>query len=141
MTLTSVIVYVVVMLVLVGIVGTITGFFYSSTGNLEESAGALGEFNKFNTYFLDEVKKVGNEIQNITQTSITFTSGTSFTFLDGGLYKDKVKIASNVKEFTLDTYKQEEKTVIKVYIKIGEDFAKTIEYVMAYNVIRTNRTV
>lgn len=133
MTLTSVVIYVIVMLIVVGTVGTITGFFYTSTQNLEESADSLGEFNKFNTFFLEEVKLRGNEIERIEVTRIAFTSGTTFTFVDGGLYKDKVKICSNVNACQFTSYKQEEKTIIGVYIEIGNDFAKTIEYVMQYN--------
>ena len=134
-TLTSVVIYVIVMLIVVGTVGTITGFFYSSTQNLEKSANSLGEFNKFNTYFLNEVKLKGNAIERIDENRIVFTSGTTFALVDGALYKDMVKICSSVKACQFETYNQEEKTIIRVYLEIGNDFAKTIEYVMDYETI------
>lgn len=96
-TLTSVVMYVVVMLVIVGVIGTINGFFYTSTQNLEESASSLGALNKFNTYFLDEIKLAGNEVKSITDTEIVFSTGTRFSFIEGGIYKDKVKICSRSK--------------------------------------------
>lgn len=134
-TLTSVVIYVIVMLIVVGTVGTITGFFYSSTQNLEKSANSLGEFNKFNTYFLNEVKLKGNAIERIDENRIVFTSGTTFALVDGALYKDMVKICTSVKACQFETYKQEEKTIIRVYLEVGNDFAKTIEYVMDYETI------
>ena len=62
--------------------------------HLEESASSLGAFNKFNTYFLDEIKLAGNEVKSITDTEIVFSTGTRFSFIEGGIYKDKVKICS-----------------------------------------------
>lgn len=46
-----------------------------------------------------------------------------------------------MKACNFTSYKQEEKTIVKVYLEIGEDFAKTMEYVMAYSSIRASRSV
>lgn len=131
-TLASVIIYVVVMLVIVVTVGTITSFFYSNSRNLESSAESLGEFNKFNTHFLKQVKKEGNDIQSIDSNKVTFTSGTTFTFEGDGIYENKVKLCSSVKQCKFVKSNENEKEIISVHIEIGNDFAKNMEYVMDY---------
>lgn len=144
-TLTSLVIYVVAMVVIVGIVGTITSFFYSNTADMNESATNLGEFNKFNVAFLNEVKKQGNSVLKLenNDTRIVFSSGTSFTFQDGGIYQDKVKIATGVTNCQFSTRKQEEKQIITVLIEIGQNvpFVRTLEYVMSFDNITSSSSL
>lgn len=141
-TLAGLIMYVIAMTVIVGIIGTITSFFYSNIENMNESATNLGEFNKFNVAFLEEVKKAGNSVYKIDKdgTRITFSSGTVFTFQDAGVYQDRIKICKGVTNCRFSTRKQEEKEIVTVLIEIGKKvpYAKTVEYVMSYENITAN---
>lgn len=133
-TLTSLLIYVVAMLIIIGVVGTITSFFYSNTADMNESATNLGEFNKFNLAFLAETKKEGNSVYSVNNNRITFSSGTVFTFQGDGIYQNKVKICTSVTNCSFNVRVKEEKQIITVLIEIGTKvpFAKTIEYVMNY---------
>lgn len=138
-TLTSLVIYIIAMAVIMGIIATITSFFYSNTTDMNESTTNLGEFNKFNVAFLEEVKKQGNSVLKIENNNkrIVFTSGTSFTFQDEGIYQDKIKIANGVTNCQFRVSRQEEKEIVTVIIEIGKNipFVKTVEYVMAYESI------
>lgn len=144
-TLTSVVIYVIVMAMIVGVIATITSFFYSNTAQMSDSATNLGEFNKFNAAFLAEIKKTGNQIYKIENESqrIIFSSGTVFTYQDGGIYQNRIKICEGVTDCRFSTKKQEEKQIVSVFIQIGKnaEFAKTIEYVMEYNAISSSENL
>lgn len=135
-TLTSLVIYIIAMAVIMGIIATITSFFYSNTTDMNESTTNLGEFNKFNVAFLEETKKNGNSVLKVesNNTKIVFTSGTAFTFQDEGIYQDKIKIVTGVTNCQFEVSKKEEKEIVKVLIEIGKNvpFVKTVEYVMAY---------
>lgn len=142
-TLTSLLIYVVAMVIIIGIVGTITSFFYSNTADMNESATNLGEFNNFNYAFLTETKKEGNSVHAINEAGnrIIFSSGTVFTFQDGGIYQDKIKICTGVTNCQFSTRMQEEKQIVTALIEIGTKvpFVKTVEYVMNYsNMVTTS---
>ena len=57
-----------------------------------------------------------------------------FTFQDGGIYQNRVKICTGVTNCKFSTRMQEEKQMVSVIIEIGqnEPLAKNIEYVMGY---------
>ena len=133
MTLTTVVVYVLAMVIIIGIVATVTTFFYANTRDMEKSAEALGEYNKFNMYFLGEIKAEGNKVEKVENgTQIIFSDGTMYTFTDGGIYRNKVKLCSNIVncEFSLEEYG--EKQIVKVLLEIGKngEFVKTTEYII-----------
>lgn len=56
-TTTSLIIYVIAMLIVIGLIATINSFFYSNVLNLEDSSSNISEINKFNMHFLQETKK------------------------------------------------------------------------------------
>jgi hypothetical protein len=135
-TLTTVVIYVMAMIVIVGIVATITSFFYSNTAELEETSSILGEFNKFNLYFLSETQKEDNKVVKIESGKrIIFSSGAAFTYQDNGIYFNNIKLCSGVTDCTFSMTKKDEKDIILVYLEIGKnkDFARTMEYTLKYS--------
>ncbi len=131
-TLVSLMIYVVAMIMIASIVGAMTSFFYGSTENLNNTADNLGEFNKFNTAFLKEVKQAGNGVSKISENQIEFTSGNAFTFQDNGIYFNKIKICTGVKSCTFSKTIENDKTIITVDVTIGDSvpFRKNISYVV-----------
>ncbi len=130
-TLISLVLYVLAVTVIVGTVATITSFFYTNTESISESSKALGEYNKFNLEMLREVKQEGNSVVSISddQTRIMFNSGNTFTFQDGGIYKNKVKICTGITNCKFRKEMQEEKQIVVVLFEM-KDFVRTIEYVV-----------
>ena len=131
-TTTSLIIYVIAMLIVIGIIATITSFFYTNVINLEDNSNNIIEITKFNMYFLNEIKNNYNDIIAITEKSITFLSGNTFTFQDHSIYMNSNKISENIKDLRFSIEEVNSKKVIIVLITIGEnlEYTKTTKYVM-----------
>ena len=132
-TTASLIVYVIAMLIIVGIIATITSFFYTNAINLEDNSSNVSTITKFNMYFLEETKNRNNKIINNDSKSITFSTGNTFTFQDNSIYLNSIKICENVKNMGFNVEKINNKEVINVIITIGEnvEYTKTTKYVMS----------
>ena len=51
-TLVSLIIYIVVMIIVIAVMGTIVKQFYENTNEVQQDTEDILEFNKFNTYFI-----------------------------------------------------------------------------------------
>lgn len=131
-TMISILIYIIAMLIVMGIIATVTSFFYTNIINVEDSSNNLSEITKFNMFFLQEVKDTNNDIIKYTSTSIAFLTGNTFTFQDNSIYLNSNKICENVKQFSLNVEEINNKKAITVLITIGEnlEYTKTTKYVM-----------
>ena len=144
-TLISVIMYVLIMVVLIGLVATLITYFNNNISLMDASSGNVAEYNKFNMYFIEDIKTnnqalvenlVNQEGENFCQ--IAFADGDIYTYTigDDSIYKNSQKIASNIEDFTAEEYRVDEKTCIRISIRIGTkdnaNYTKTIEYVLKY---------
>lgn len=131
-TTTNLIIYIIAMLIVIGIIASITSFFYTNVSNLEDNSNNISEITKFNMYFLQEVKSNNNDIISINEKSITFLTGNTFTFQDKGIYMNSNKISENIKDLKFSVEEINSKKVITVLITIGEnlEYTKTTKYVM-----------
>lgn len=130
-TTTSLIVYIIAMLIVIGIIATITSFFYTNVLNLEDSSQNVSEITKFNMYFLQETKR-NNNIVKLNDTSITFLTGNTFTFQDNSIYFNNSRICENVNNLKFNVEEVNQKKVITVLITVGEnlEYTKTTKFVM-----------
>ena len=138
-TLTSLVIYVIVMIIVIGVMSSIINNFYSNTGDVHSAVQEIVEFNKFNTYFLKEVKLQGNAVDKFNTEDenpyILFTSGNSFMFDDNKIYYNNIEICRNVTDanFEFVTYTDEngeiktDETIIKVELNF-ENYSKSINY-------------
>ncbi len=135
LTTTSIIIYVIAMLMVIGIIASITSFFYSNVNNVSENSNNLSEITKFHMYFLEETTKEDNSIYEIKDNSITFATGNTFTFQNNSIYFNHIKICEKVSNLQFAKENQNEKTVINVLIVIGEnnEYTKTTQYVLNTN--------
>lgn len=135
LTITSIIVYIIAMMMVIGTIATITSFFYTNVNNLSDNSDNISEITKFHMYFLEETTKKENNITKKTDTSISFHSGNTFTFQDHNIYFNHVKICENIANLQFATNKLNDKTVIEVLITIGEnnEYTKTTKYVLNSN--------
>lgn len=107
-TLTSVIIYVIGLIVVVGTISTITTYFYKNIKVDEINDNSNTQYTQFSSVFLKEINKEGNyvveaktekdENNNITSSYIIFGTGNQYTFLSSNhsIYKNKVKICENI---------------------------------------------
>lgn len=148
-TLTILIIYVVIFTIVMTLLATLSSYIYSNIGYVNDNSIDVSEFNKFNTYFIEDIKS--NKQVQIKQTQengedilqITFEDGDTYKYIpnEKSIYKNKQKIAKNIQSFTAQKNIKEDsqntqKYYIKVNIKIGAkdetNYEKTIDYVLKY---------
>jgi len=96
-TLISLIIYIITIMVVIGILSTISKYFYSNVSYISEMGKYVSEYNKFNMYFVKDVKN-NTEIYSISDNEIVFEDGNIYTYSNGAIYRNKVKICSNIKQ-------------------------------------------
>lgn len=134
-TLTSLIIYVIAMVIVVGIVASVSTFFYQNVDTITENSDNSKEFTKFNSYFTEEVNETNNKPvkvgQNGNQHYLLLSNGNQYTFVNGAVYLNKIRICKNIKEcrFVLD----EENDKVTINFVADDNFEKTISYTFNRN--------
>lgn len=138
-TLIALVIYVIVLTIVVSILAMISSFFFSNVNFVKEQANYAPEFNKFNMFFIQDVKQ--NKNLTITGNVVKFEDGTEYTFnLDQkAIYRNGKAIAKNVQAAvfttTTETIRNTTKNIVNVSIAIGNTgalFTKEIDYVLKY---------
>ncbi len=139
-TLTSLIIYMILLTFAISMLAVISDMFFSNTKYITESGKYISEFNKFNMYFIEDVKN-NNNTYEVTNHQIIFEDGTIYTYYeapDNSIYRNKVKICNNIAycKFTKTEQKQNNitKNLIQVQmaIKSSKLFEVKNEYVLRY---------
>lgn len=103
-TLTSVIIYIIGMAIVIGVISTLTSFFYKNIDISEINDDSTTQYTKFSSIFLEETNKENNYVidcktvvENDKKTSyIIFSTGNQYTFKNNSIYKNKIKICQNI---------------------------------------------
>lgn len=131
-TLTSVAIYVVVVLIVLGILAVISGTFQGNIKEIYAEGTNNVEIDKFNMYFIKEVNIQGNKIENISDNEVLFTSQNKYTFnsSDKSIYLNtNIKISENIEYCSFKRDSENERVII-VTIKAINGEEKIIEYVL-----------
>jgi len=123
-TIVSLVLYVIVMIIVLGVMSMILGNFYNNTSAMQGNVEEVVKFNKFNNYFLKEVKANNNKIDRVESNYILFSSGNLFSMSNGIIYFNNIQICDGVKKMNIT---QEDDNIINVTIEF-ESFKKTIRY-------------
>lgn len=138
-TLTSLVLYIMLVLIVLGILSVITASFQSNLKEVNKEGTKNSEVDSFNMYFLQEVKKQGNKINTISGNEILFTTGNKFSFRENMIYlNDNIKIAENIENCAFSDSLENGKTVITVTIKAKDAEERNIEYVLNSDEISSN---
>ena len=139
-TLISLIVYIIALMLVISILAIVSDLFFSNTKFIKENSKDIAEFNKFNMYFLEDVKNNKNTY-SVTSTEIIFEDGTKYTYKgspDNSIYRDKIKICTNI-AYCSFSQRQEivnstTKNILTIHIAIKADklFETTNDYVLKY---------
>ena len=139
-TLLSLIIYIILVTIVLAMLGFMTNFFFSNTKYVVNNAKDVAEFNKFNMYFVEDVKN-NKTIYEIKDEEITFADGTIYTYKgnkDNSIYRNKTKICTNVEYCTFSKQTKKVDNTIKqivtvnIVIKSRGLFETTSEYVLKY---------
>ena len=121
-TMVSLVIYIGCFLVITGIIGAVTVFFYNNTSLLNSEVYSSAEYNKLNMYLVKESEEQGNSFVNFDNSSnmytLTFSNGNVYTFDKDNnlLYFNKICLCEDVQEFKVSTDYTTGKEVIKVKI-------------------------
>ncbi len=141
-TLLVLVIYVLIFSIVMGILANLSSYIYGNLKYVNDNSIDVSEFNKFNTYFIKNVKsnkdaKVNNTTNGI---QIIFEDGDIYEYItnEKSIYKNKQKIAKNIKSFTAQRLVQSinNKYYLDISIDVGASdntsYTKTIKYVLKY---------
>lgn len=125
-TLTSLIVYVIGMVMVISIVSVLTTYFYKNIKNVEADIDPIAEYTKFNSYFTNEINKNNIKILDCAngekQNYIAFDDGVQYTFVKSneGIYQNEAKICRGITDCTFELAMENGNEIINVKITVGE---------------------
>ena len=137
-TMTSLVIYMVVFIMVIGVLTTISTFFYSNIDEVVDPSKYAYEFNKFAMFFCVDIKNYNNAV--VTANSIEFEGGPTYLYQNNSIYRNEVLIAENIItcNFSLSKYtvSSVDKNIINVYVQIGENqndcITKSIDFTLKY---------
>lgn len=131
-TLTSLVIYIMLVLLIVGMLAVITANYQGGIKEIKNEGTNNSEIDKFNVYFLKEVKKQENKVEKISENEIVFKGGNKYTFKkNNAIYlNDNIKIADDIESCRFSSELVNGKTVVTVTIKAQYSEERTIEYVL-----------
>ncbi len=134
-TILSLTVYVIAFAIVIGIVATITGFFYKNVKDISVDINPLTEFATFNSYFADEVNHSNLNVKECStdngQSYIIFSNNVQYTYVPANkaIYKNKIKICKDISNCTFEEKIEEGKTIITVKLE-ADNQQRTTTYTL-----------
>ena len=136
-TLLSLVIIIVVFVIVIGIMTTISTFFFDNISTAMNTPRYVSEFNKFVMFFGIDIKN--NTTATVTADTIEFENGTIYEYRNNCIYRNNILIAEDVLSctFTSDTYNVNSitKNIINTDLTIGRNnstFEKNIDFVLRY---------
>lgn len=137
-TLTSLVIYIIVFVIIIAIMANISNYFYSNIGGIKDSPKYVAEFNKFSMFFIADVKR-NTEIVTISEDSLQLADGTKYEYRDNSIYRNNEEISKYVKSFSFEkkpyVINSFSKTLINVSSTFGTDreqITRNIDFVLRY---------
>lgn len=139
-TLISLIIYIILLTLVISMLSVVSNMFYLNRQYIIETGEYISEFNKFNMYFIEDVKN-NKDIYKISENEIIFEDGTKYTYISGtdnGIYRNKVKICSNIEKCVFSKEDKVEEKITKKIINVemsiesSKSFETSNEYVLKY---------
>lgn len=137
-TLTALIIYITAMLMVVGILASISSFFHGNLGILKKSANYAAQFDVFNSYMIGDVKN--NKDVKVDGYTVIFEDGTTYVYEGNSLYRGQEEVATNVTDFEVSkktiTINNVDKNILRIKLTLGNSsktlFNKNIDYTLKY---------
>lgn len=137
-TLTYLIIYIILLILVVSTLSIVSTHFYSNTKYLMDNGKYVSEFDKFNMYFIEDVKN-NKETYSVDTNKIVFEDGTVYTYSEKSIYRNKVELCRNIENCIFSKLEETDdnnftKKIINVKLSIaGENkFETEINYVLKY---------
>lgn len=112
--------------------------FFNNTKYISDTGKNVAEFNKFNMYFIEDVKN-NSDVYSIENNKIVFQDGTTYIYAENGIYKGKVKICENIASCIFTKTEQTDENGftkkiinVKMVINSSKEFIAENDYVLKY---------
>lgn len=134
-TLTSLIIYVIGMIIVMASISTLTTFFYKNIDITAINDNTTTQYTKFLSSFTEEINNKNNSIIDCKTNYIIFSSGNQYTYKEENkaIYKNKVKICSNVEKCKFSYKYQDSQYTVNIEFKAG-NIDKTGNNSMIYTI-------
>lgn len=137
-TMTALVIYIIVFMLILGIMATITNSFYTNIGLIKNAPSYAEEFNKFSMFFIQDVKK-HNDVAAVSSSQLEFEDGTIYQYKEQKIYRNGVVLSKNVEKFSFTkstiVVDAVTKNIIHVNAIIGKKEAQAtrdIDFVLKY---------
>lgn len=137
-TLLALIVYITIFVLIIGVMTTISSFFYGNINDIIDEPKYVSEFNKFTMFFAIDIK---NNVQaTVSNNLIKFNDDLVYKYENNCIYRNDLLIAQNILDckFSLNspyTVNSVTKNIVNVYMKIGKEdnyFEENIDFTLKY---------
>ena len=134
-TLISLTIYIIAFAIVIGIIATISGYFYGNLRDSNVELDPISEFITFNTFFSKEINTKNIESQcgeNGEQKYIVFIKGESlvqYTFTKNAIFRNNIKICKNIDDCSFSQGVENGKQIINVLFKSG-NYTKNQKYII-----------
>ena len=138
-------IYIIAFSIVIALLASLSNYIYSNLDSISDTSINSTEFNKFNMYFIEDVKTNSQasvkrlaDDNNHEFIQIAFQDGDIYTYNIGDdcIYKNNQKIANDIVNFNAEVFLKDEKMYIEIQIEIGTDdetnYTKATDYVLKY---------
>ena len=138
-TLLALIVYITIFILVIGVMTTISSFFYGNMKNVTIEPKYASEFNKFTMFFAVDIKN--NKEATVENNLIKFNDDLVYKYENNCIYRNDLLIAQNILDckFSLNapyTVNSVSKNIVNVYMKRGKSednyFEENIDFTLKY---------
>ena len=136
-TLTSLVIYVIGITIIFAVVANLTIYFNKNSRTIEYTTNNSAQITRLNQYLINDTKKENAQIIDINENIITIqANGETIKYTydkdSKGIYRNKVKIANDVKSLEIKKEIIYEKTKLSLNITIGEqeEIQENLEYII-----------
>lgn len=134
-TLVSLVIYVVIMLMLIAIIAVFKNNIDKNIDSMGEYTSLIPQINKVHMHMLGEVNIKDNKVlkRNSSGSYIEFSSGNSYMFSDGSLYKNSVKVLSDIIGGSFQVETENNNEVLYVNLSLDDKLQnKELKYVIKH---------
>ena len=136
-TMSSLVVYMFILVMVIGTLTTISTFFYTNIGEVVDAPKYVYEFNKFVMFFGVDIKN--NNTAVVTENSIQFDDGPTYIYQNNAIYRDNELIAKDIIACTFELTQYPVSTINKNIINVDIQIGKSQEDCVTKNVDFTLR--
>lgn len=139
-TLVALTIYILVFTLIIGVMTTISTFFFGNISQVVNTPKYVSEFNKFVMFFATDIKNYSEA--NVTETTIEFENGPTYKFENNAIYRNNALIAKYIMNcsFTASEYNENTnnitKNIINVNMQIGKNeknsVTRNIDFTLKY---------